>query len=201
MPALKVVDYYFAPTSPFSYLGHDRLLKIARRREATISVKPIDLGRVFAVSGGLPLKQRAPQRQAYRLSELGRWSEYLNVPINAQPKFFPVAADPAAKLILAAAERGRDEAMSMAGALLRAVWVEERNIADLDTLAAIAREQGADPAMLAQRAESQDIAARYDALTQEAIDRQVFGAPTYVYGEELFWGQDRLDFLALALAK
>jgi 2-hydroxychromene-2-carboxylate isomerase len=201
MPALKVVDYYFAPTSPFSYLGHDRLLKIARRREATISVKPIDLGRVFAVSGGLPLKQRAPQRQAYRLSELGRWSEYLNVPINAQPKFFPVAADPAAKLILAAAERGRDEAMSMAGALLRAVWVEERNIADLDTLAAIAREQGADPAMLAQRAESQDIAARYDALTQEAIDRQVFGAPTYVYGEELFWGQDRLDFLDLALAK
>ena len=198
---MKVVDYYFAPASPFCYLGHDRLLKIARRREATISVKPVDLGRVFAASGGVPVKQRPVQRQAYRLTELKRWSEYLNVPINVEPKFFPVAGDAAAKLILAAAEQGRDDAMSMAGALLRAVWVEERNIADLDTLGAITREQGADADTLMQRAVSPDIAARYDALTQEAIDRQVFGSPTYSYKGELFWGQDRLDFLALALAK
>jgi 2-hydroxychromene-2-carboxylate isomerase len=198
---LKVVDYYFAPASPFSYLGHDRLLKIARRREATISVKPVDLGRVFAASGGVPVKQRPVQRQAYRLTELQRWSEYLNVPINVQPKFFPVAGDAAARLILVTAEQGRDDALSMAGALMRAVWVEERNIADLDTLAIIIREQGADAGNLMQRIEMPDIAARYSALTQEAIDRQVFGAPTYVYRDELFWGQDRLDFLALSLAK
>ena len=81
------------------------------------------------------------------------------------------------------------------------MWAEERNIADADTLAAIASEQGLDAKSLAERAAAADIGERYDALTQEAIDRQVFGAPTYIYRDEPFWGQDRLDFLDRALAK
>ncbi|MGH8801060.1 MAG: DsbA family protein, partial [Casimicrobiaceae bacterium] len=96
------IDYYFTPTSPWSYLGHDRLVVLARRHRAEIAVKPIDLGRVFPVSGGLPLKQRAPQRQAYRLVELARWSKHLGVALNAQPAHFPVSGDLAAKWILAA---------------------------------------------------------------------------------------------------
>ena len=73
----KIVDYYFTPVSPYAYLGHERLVAIADRRHASINVKPVDLGKVFGVSGGLPLKQRAPQRQAYRLVELERWARYL----------------------------------------------------------------------------------------------------------------------------
>jgi 2-hydroxychromene-2-carboxylate isomerase len=92
-------------------------------------------------------------------------------------------------------------ALRLAGALLRAVWAEERDISDEPTLASIASGVRLDPAQLAAAAASPDAASRYDALTQEAIDRQIFGAPTYVYRDEPFWGQDRLDFLDRALAK
>ena len=198
---MKHVDYYFTPVSPFTYLGHDRLVAIANRHGASIAVKPVDIGKVFSVSGGLPLKQRAPQRQAYRLFELKRWRELLAVPLNLQPKFFPVPGDPASKWILAALERGTAEGLKLAGAIMRAVWVEERDVSDAATLAVLAAEQGLDSARLGQRAGEADIGARYDALTQEAIERQVFGAPTYIYRDEPFWGQDRLDFLDRALAK
>jgi 2-hydroxychromene-2-carboxylate isomerase len=198
----KLVDYYFTPVSPYTYLGHERFLEIAARHGATIAVKPVDYGRIFPVSGGLPLKQRAPQRQAYRLMELERWSKHLGKALNVKPKFFPVSAEIAARWIIAAqAGRGDAEALRLTGAFLRAVWVEERDISDEPTLASIAAEERLDPAQLAADAASPDSAARYDALTQEAIDRQIFGAPTYVYRDEPFWGQDRLDFLDRALAK
>ena len=198
---MKQIDYYFTPVSPYAYLGHDRFVAIARKHGAGIAVKPVDIGKVFAVSGGLPLKQRAPQRQAYRMFELKRWREFLSVPLNLQPKFFPVPGDLASKWILAVLERGTEDGLRLAGAIMRAVWAEERDVSDAATLSAIAAEHGFDAQALAPRAASADIAARYEGLTQEAIDRQVFGAPTYVYRDEPFWGQDRLDFLDRALAK
>lgn len=198
----RSIDYFFTPVSPFTYLGHERFVAIATRHGATIEIKPVDLGRVFPVSGGLPLKQRAPQRQAYRVVELARWSKYLGLPLNVQPRHFPVPAETASKWILAAlAQRGAGSALKLTGALLRAVWAEERNIADAETVGIIAGEQGLDAAALAGAAASAEIGERYDALTQEAIARKVFGAPTYIYRDEPFWGQDRLDFLDRALAK
>jgi len=197
----KLIDYYFTPISPFMYLGHDRLVAIARKHGATIAVKPINLGDVFPVSGGLPLSKRAPQRQAYRLVELKRWSQYLNMPINVQPKFFPVNGDLAAAWILAAQEQGIVQALALTGAVGRAIWEQERDVAAESTLMDIASELGLDAVALGRRAATTEIVARYKALTQEAIDRQVFGAPSYVYRDELFWGQDRLDFLDRALAE
>ena len=197
----KLIDYYFTPISPFMYLGHDRLVAIARKHGATIAVKAINLGDVFPVSGGLPLSKRAPQRQAYRLVELRRWSEHLNMPINVQPKFFPVNGDLAAAWILAAQEQGIVEALALTGAVGRAIWEQERDVAAASTLMDIASELGLDAVTLGRRAATTEIVARYKALTQEAIDRQVFGAPTYIYRDELFWGQDRLDFLDRALAE
>ena len=197
----KLIDYYFTPISPFMYLGHDRLVAIARKHGATIAVKAINLGDVFPVSGGLPLSKRAPQRQAYRLVELRRWSEYLSMPINVQPKFFPVNGDLAAAWILAAQEQGIVQALALTGAVGRAIWEQERDVAAASTLMDIASELGLDAVTLSRRAATTEIVARYKALTQEAIDRQVFGAPTYIYRDELFWGQDRLDFLDRALAE
>jgi 2-hydroxychromene-2-carboxylate isomerase len=197
----KLIDYYFTPISPFMYLGHDRLVAIARKHGATIAVKAINLGDVFPVSGGLPLSKRAPQRQAYRLVELKRWSEYLNMPINVQPKFFPVNGDLAAAWILAAQEQGIVQALALTGAVGRAIWEQERDVAAASTLMDIASELGLDAVTLSRRAATTEIVARYKALTREAIDRQVFGAPTYIYRDELFWGQDRLDFLDRALAE
>jgi 2-hydroxychromene-2-carboxylate isomerase len=197
----KLIDYYMTPISPYVYLGHERFVAIARRHDATIAVKPINLGLVFPVSGGLPLSKRAPQRQAYRLVELTRWSRYLHVPLNLHPAHFPVSADLASRFVLAALERSTDAALDLALAFSRALWTQECDISDLATLQAISAGCGGDAATLAARAEAPDIGMRYAALTQEAIDRGIFGTPTYVYAGELFWGQDRLDFLDRALAK
>ena len=190
----KLVDYYLTPTSPWTYLGHERFAQIAKRHGATVAVKPVDYGVIFPQSGGLPLAKRAPQRQAYRLQELARWREHLGVPLNIHPKFFPADPAPAACLICAAPEQER---MALAGACLRAVWAEERNIADASVLAEIAGRHGiADaPAAIARGK------VIYESNTREGMARQVFGAPTYVYGDELFWGQDRLDFLDRAMMR
>jgi 2-hydroxychromene-2-carboxylate isomerase len=196
------VQYYFAPQSPWTYLGHLRFWDIARQRGARIEVLPVDLGgKVFPVSGGLPLPKRAPQRQAYRLLEMKRFSEHLHAPMNLQPKYFPVAGDDAARLIVAVAlHDGADAAMHITDAVLRAVWVEQRNIADEATLAALLSERELSARRL-EESHSQAVAERYEAGTQQAIDAGVFGAPSYVLDGEIFWGQDRLDFLDRALQR
>jgi len=194
------VDYYFAPNSPWAYLGHQRLREIARTAGARINVLPVDLGgRVFPVSGGLPLAKRAPQRQAYRLLELKRFSDYLNTPLNLQPQYFPVAVDDAAQLVIAVDMLdGTEAALDVAHAVMRAVWVEQRNIADVNELARIVEARGL-PARRIEDAFSQAVHERYEADSAQAIEAGVFGAPTYVIDGELFWGQDRLDFVARRL--
>ena len=193
------VDYYIAPQSPWTYLGHQRFVQMAKAAGATVRLMPMDLGKVFPISGGLPLGKRAPQRQAYRLAELTRFSKGLGIPLNLHPQFFPVAGDSAAKLIIAVdMHQGTDAALAMTGAVLAAVWQQNRDIADANTLAALLSEHQLDPACLAL-SNTSEVQARYDSNTQSAIDTQVFGAPSYVIDGELFWGQDRLDFVAQKL--
>jgi 2-hydroxychromene-2-carboxylate isomerase len=195
----KTIDYYLAPQSPWTYLGHQRLVQMAKAAGANVRLMPVDLGRVFPISGGLPLGKRAPQRQAYRLVELARFSKALGIPLNVHPQFFPVAGDSAAKLIIAVdMHQGIDAALALAGAVLTAVWHQERDIADTDTLAALLHEHQLDPSCLAL-SNTPEVQARYDSNTQSAIDMQVFGAPSYVVDGELFWGQDRLEFVAQKL--
>jgi 2-hydroxychromene-2-carboxylate isomerase len=185
---MKSIDYYMSPGSPWTYLGHQRFADIAKRHGAAIRVRPVDFGVIFPQSGGLPLPKRAPQRQAYRLMELKRWKAHLGVPLVIQPKHFPVNANPAAALICAAPEEKR---MAIAGDLLSALWRDDRNLADSALLA----EVGARYGVSAGNEET------YKAFTQEALERGVFGAPSFVYRDEIFWGQDRLEFLDRALAK
>ncbi|PFH09089.1 2-hydroxychromene-2-carboxylate isomerase [Collimonas sp. PA-H2] len=198
----KLCEYYFAPHSPFAYLGHARLVALAKQYDVKIILKPCDLSKVFNTSGGLPLAKRAPQRQAYRLEELRRWSEYLQVPLNLQPTFFPVQSDDAAKLIIATQlAHGTDAALALTGAIMRAVWAEQRNIADSATLAAIASELGHDGKTLLKSAETASVQSEFDRFTDEAISASIFGAPWYVVDGEAFWGQDRLDFVERAFAR
>jgi len=196
------IDYYFTPQSPWTYLGHARFAAIAKTHRAQVNVLPVDLGgKVFPVSGGLPLAKRAPQRQAYRLVELKRFSEFLDMPLNLHPKYFPVASDDAAKLIIAVdLHDGADAAMAITGALLRAVWADERNIADESHLAALLAVAKL-PARRIDDAQSQAVHERYEADSQRAIDAGVFGAPTFIIDGEMFWGQDRLDFVERRLRR
>lgn len=195
----KSVDYYCFLSSPWTYLGSARLYEIAARHGATIAHRPVDLAKIFPVSGGLPLAKRAIQRQRYRMAELQRWRDFLDVPLTLEPRYFPVDTIPASQLVVAADTLGHDPG-PLAHAILRAVWAEERDIADPATLTAIADAAGFDGKALIAASADDDVRHRFDAFTQEAIDRDVFGSPTYIVNGDLFWGQDRLDFVDRALA-
>ena len=196
----KTVTYFLAPQSPWTYLGHERLVVMARAHHARIDIKPFDLGKVFSVSGGLPLSKRAPQRQAYRLLELTRTASHLGLPLNPQPKFFPVPPDASAKLVIAArTSLGAEHALVLAGAVMTALWAEDRNISDDATLVQVADLCGLDGRMLLKSSATAGVQEQYDKNTDEAIAANVFGAPWYCVDGEAFWGQDRLDFVERAL--
>ena len=198
----KVCEYFFAPHSPFAYLGHARLVALAKQHQVQIALKPFDLSKVFNQSGGLPLAKRAPQRQAYRLKELARWSQFLGLPMNIQPTHFPVQSDAAARLIIATQlAHGTNAALELTGAVMRAIWEEEKNIADTATLQAIVNMLGHDGASLLKSSETASVQAEFDRFTEEATAANIFGAPWYIVDVEGYWGQDRLDFVERAFAE
>lgn len=195
----KLIEYYFTPVSPWAYLGHGRLLAAASAAGATVAYKPTDYGKVFPISGGLPLAKRAPQRQTYRQFELKRWSAHLSLPLNPHPKCFPISADLASRVVVAADRAGQDVGRLL-GAIMRTVWVDDGDISDPTVLIALADAAGIDGRHLLMAADTDAVRTAFEAHTEDAIAAQVFGAPTYVYRGEPFWGQDRLDFLERALA-
>ncbi|MCC7274943.1 MAG: 2-hydroxychromene-2-carboxylate isomerase [Alphaproteobacteria bacterium] len=197
----KHVDYYFSLNSPWAYLGSARFAALVARHGATVSVKPVDYSRIFPQSGGLPLPKRAPQRQAYRLMELQRWRDWLKVPLVLHPKAFPSPETPRVQMVLAARSAGGDgDAMRLAHALMAALWADDLDVNDVVVLDRVAAAAGFDGAKLRAAGADPAIAGGYDVDTEAAMARGVFGAPTYIVDGEIFWGQDRLDFLDRKLA-
>ncbi|MCE8025269.1 2-hydroxychromene-2-carboxylate isomerase [Billgrantia aerodenitrificans] len=189
----KRITYYLSLVSPWTYLGHERLGEIANRHGATIDYVPVTVSAVFPRTGGLPLPKRAPERQAYRLVELKRWKQVHGVPLNVEPKHFPTDDRPAARLALTAKAKGHDIA-ELSLAILRACWVEERDIAGLATLREIADACGLDGQALLDESETQG-QQRLDAACEQAIAAGCFGVPWYDVEGEPFWGQDRLELV------
>jgi len=192
----RSITYYFAPQSPYAYLGHERLLRLAARHGATVDPKPFDLAAIFHQSGGTPVADRPSQRQRYRLVELQRWALFLGMPLNPQPRYFPVDQAPASlRLVAARRQYGTGRTLALASAIMRAVWAEERDIADAATLARLADDCGLDGRLLDLATMSPETGQDYQANTRDALDAGVFGSPWYVLDGQAFWGQDRLDFL------
>jgi len=192
------IRYFASLQSPWTYLGHARLYEIAARHGADVICKPVNYGKIFPISGGLPLGQRAQQRQDYRLVDLARWRDHLGIELNLHPKFFPAAELTAACMVTALGMQGGDTGV-LAGAVLAAVWAGELDISDEAVLQGLADGCGLDGAVLLGAATQADTLAAYEANTDEAIELGVYGAPTYELNGELFWGQDRLEFLDRAL--
>jgi carboxymethylenebutenolidase len=190
----QVIDYYVSLNSPWTYLGHERFVAIAQAHGKRIHIEPVDFGPIFAATGGLPLPKRSPQRQAYRLQELKRWRDYLGLPLVLEPANFPGQEIGAAGMVYAARERG-DDAVALAGAFLRANWVDEKDIGADATMLEVAASLGMDGEALRAEAQAADYPSIREKASRDAIERGVFGAPSYRYGESLYWGQDRLDFL------
>ena len=197
----KHVDYYVSLNSPWAFLGSKRFEVIAKKHNADVTIWPVDFGSVFAVSGGLPLPKRAPQRQAYRMMELKRWRDHLGVKITLEPKFFPANEVPAAKCVIALREQGRmADAIKLAHAVLNALWAEEKNTGDPATLKAIIAGCGLDAEAVMKAGGAPEMDAKREEYTKAAIAKGVFGAPSFLINGELFWGQDRLEFVERKLA-
>ena len=196
------IDYFASLNSPWTHLGAARVEALAERHGAGLRIFPVDFGTIFAASGGLPVPKRSPQRQAYRLQELQRWRDYLGIPIHIRPRFFPADEALAAQCVIAARETiGDAPAVALAHRVLQALWQEEKDTGDPATLAALIRDVGLDADELMALGARERWAERRRLDTEAALARGVFGAPSYVVGEEIFWGQDRLEFLQRRLAR
>ncbi|MEJ0018193.1 MAG: 2-hydroxychromene-2-carboxylate isomerase [Acetobacteraceae bacterium] len=195
------IDYYASLNSPWTHLGAARIEGLAARYGASLRIWPVDFGTIFPASGGFPLPKRAPQRQAYRLMELRRWRDLLGVPINIEPKYFPSSEALTSGCVIALREtQGDAPAIALAHRVLKAVWQEELNPADPATLATLITEVGLDAEAVMALGGEPRWAEMRTADTQAALDRGVFGAPSYVIAGEIFWGQDRLEFVDRKLA-
>ena len=192
-----IIHYHFS-LSPWAYLGLSRLEAMAHQHGAQIIQKPVNMVETFKRTNGTLFKDRGAARIAYRNLELKRWKDFLSSPIKPEPAFFPCDDTLAARTVIAAREAG-EMVSPLVNAVCTALWVEDRNIADRDTLAEILVASGYDADRTLKSAQSDDIGAVYEADTAEAVALGVFGSPTYVYNGELFCGQDRLDFLKRAL--
>ena len=189
------VDYFLSVASPWTFLGSQRFIDIARRTGATVMVRPVDFSRVMAAAGGLPYQQRPVQRASYRQDDLARWRRRLDIPLTLEPAFYPVDRTPASLAVIAARDLGQQAALALTHAVLRAIWQEDRDIADWARLESLANATGLNGAALMHAARAPGVADAFRHDTEAAIGASVFGAPTWVVDGERFWGQDRLDFL------
>ena len=188
------IDYYFSTLSPFAYLAGARLEETASRHGATITYRPVDIMALFGRTGGQPPQDRHPNRQAYRVQDLARSAAMAGMEINLRPAHFPTNAAPSSYAIIAAQSRGEGDPGRLVHAILRAVWAEEKDIADEDVIRAALADAGFDPG-LAQSGllEGAEI---YGRNLEDAVAAGVFGSPFYITDDDQrFWGHDRLDHL------
>lgn len=188
------IDYYMTSLSPFSYLGHKALRAVAEKHGARLNVKPVNLLDVFANSGAVPPAKRPLVRQRYRFLELQRVGDYRGLAINPKPKYWPVDPVLADHSIIAVIRSGHDP-LDYMDRVFAALWVNEEDIADRTVLAAHLGACGFDAETILAAAEASETAEIRARNTQDAIGADAVGAPAYVLNGEVFWGQDRVEYL------
>ena len=193
------IDYYFATTSPYTYLAGTRLEDIAARHGATVAYKPLDVIALFGRTGGVPPRDRHPSRQEHRAQELRRQARKAGMPFNLKPAHWPTNPAPSSYAIIAALSEDGGDVGALAHAFTRACWAEERDVADDAVIREVLEVQGFDPG-LADRGLLSG-AETYARNLEHAVLAGAFGAPFYITdADERFWGQDRLGDLDAHLA-
>jgi 2-hydroxychromene-2-carboxylate isomerase len=195
----RSIDYYFTLLSPWTYLGHAAFVNLAREHGCSIVYRPTPLRMVFDETGGLPLPKRHPVRQRYRILELQRWRAKRDLPLVIYPKHFPFDVSLADRVVIAIAQAGGDPS-HFVEEVLAGVWARDQDLSQPELVAEIADASGFNGAALVAKANSEGLLQLYAATINTAVAAGVFGAPSYVLDGEVFWGQDRLDLLADALA-
>lgn len=192
------VDYFLALQSPYVYLAGRRPAEIAARHGATLIYKPLDALALFPRTGGKVRADRHPSRNAYATQDRVRMAKRLGLPLDPEPMFRGANPAPAAYALIAAQAAGGGDLAGYVGAIGRAMWAEGKDISDDAVISAALAAHGFDP-KVADRGMLM-AADTYAANLEEAVSKGVFGVPFFVVGDELFWGQDRLDDLDLYLA-
>jgi len=191
---MAYIDYYFSTISPYSYLAGQRLEEIAAKHGAQITYKPLDVIALFGRTGGTPPKDRHPSRQEYRLIELTRQAAKAGLTLNLHPAHWPTNQAPSAYAVIAAQKAGGGDLGLLAHSFLRAVWAEDRDIAQDSVVRECLDAAGFDPAL----ADSGLLtgAEIYTQNLEDAVKAGAFGAPFYITDDGArFWGQDRLTDL------
>jgi len=194
MTQKRTIDFYFSFISLYTYIGYEAFQDLVNRYDLEVNYKPIDLHAVFSAGGGLPVSKRPPQRQAYRFVEMQRWRLARNIPLVLKPKHHP--SDPVIghRMLLAALKEGAD-VRQFVGNALKILWFNDLDIQDPKVMVQVANQSGLKGEVLLEKSQDAAIQTDIDSLTQEAVQRQVFGTPFFFYRDEPFWGQDRLEML------
>ena len=195
------VDYFMSHGSPWTFLGHNRINNIVKQFNVQLNMYPVNYGEIFPVSGGLPVFKRPLQRQKIRLQELKRWAEFLKINLIPEPKYFPSKSLLPSLLIIAAKIMKTNKDFELASNIMNALWVEELHVDDENTLKNIMNKLELDSEVLLSFAKSQECENIFKEYTKIAIEKNVFGAPTYIIEDQVYWGQDRLDFIERHLLK
>jgi 2-hydroxychromene-2-carboxylate isomerase len=193
----KQVFYFHSLSSPWAYLGWPKFRALIEKHDLDVVVRPT---RIVPPNGGIPLRSRPDARQRYHEVELDRWRKRLDMPLVLRPKHYPTNNEFSARMVIAADRLGWD-ALALSHALLHVLWSEEKDVQDASVRVAVADKLGMNGAKLLEMQDTPDIKAAWEASEQEAARRGVFGTPTWIYRDTLYWGQDRLDFLDEALSE
>lgn len=197
MTAPKTLDFYFDLSSPYSYLAATQVPKLAARTGARVNYKPFPLFAIFKATGN-EMPARVPAKATYMLKDLERWAKHYGVPFRFS-SHFPVNTLKAMRLIVVGEQQGK--ALDVVLSAFFALWAEDQNLEDPSVLKEVARAAGLDPDAALAAIETQEVKDRVRANSDEAIARGVFGAPAFFVGDELFWGNDRLQFVEAALRR
>ena len=196
------IEYFYSAHSAFAYLGSRRFMEIAAAASRKIVHKPYFLNRAIAGVGSVPTRERPQNHRAYYFRrQIDRWSEHREAPVMEGYPTEHWADMTLANCMLIAAARADADANSLAHAMLQGHWRDNADLSDRGTLVALARGVDVDPDPLLTAAETPEINAVYEANTDEAIERSVFGSPTYFVDGDMFYGQDHLELVERALER
>ena len=194
----NMLDYYFATPSPWAYLATPRIIELEKKYNLEINWKPADLMEIFSIHGVANVKDRPQPVQLNRLTELGRWSNFLNMPLTIQPKYFPVDPTLSHKVIILA-QKNNIDVKNLIFSFQKAVWADEKDISNENVILEICKTNKFESSSIITDANSEEIQNEYKNNTKDALSKNVWGSPTFVYNNELFWGQDRIEFLERAI--
>jgi len=195
---MKQVEFFFDVGSPYSHLAYHQLPKIAKARNAEILWRPILLGGIFQATGNAS-PFTVPQKAKHSLTDLERWANYFDAPFTPNPHF-PINTLQLMRGAVAMQMRSDEEFHRYLSAILGAMFEKPRNLNNVQEISAVLEAAGFLPMDVLAMVQDDKVKQALRANTDEAVARGVFGAPTFFVGENMFWGQDRLHFVDLALA-